>query len=191
MARSSALAELFHQPALTTQLHYEICKAYFQQEETAEQIATRFSLHADSVRAIVRDFAKNPDLARFFLVKKTGPATAAKSDACRQEVLDLRRGGQNLAQIKEHLPQQHALSESSIYRILASEGLAGHGVRMATQQTGKTAKDGSEIPDIADVRDCLLTPGRSFSTKVAGLFPAIPGELTKEALTEEEGWGKA
>ncbi|HKB35273.1 MAG TPA: hypothetical protein VKD72_02400 [Gemmataceae bacterium] len=64
MARSPALAGLFRQPALTAQLHYEICKAYFLDEDTAQQIAARFSLRPDSVRAIVNDFARHPDLTR-------------------------------------------------------------------------------------------------------------------------------
>src|SRR5262245_1741311 len=116
MARSPALAELFRQPALTAQRHYEICKAYFMGEDTAEHIAARFSLHPDSVRAIVNDFAHNPDLTRFFVVNKPGPSTAGKRDACRAEVLDLRHQGHSLAQIKEQLSDRHSISESSIYR---------------------------------------------------------------------------
>jgi hypothetical protein len=174
MARSSALADLFRQPAVTAQIHYEICKAYFLEEDTAEQIALRFSLQAHSVRTIVSDFAKEPDLTRFFVVKKPGPVAAPKSDACRQNVLDLRRSGHGLAEIKEHLGDQHSISESSIYRILRGEGLAGDGVRISRRQTRQTAKDGSDVPAIADVRDCLLTAGRSFPTKIAGLFLFVP-----------------
>jgi hypothetical protein len=174
MARSPALAGLFRQPAVTTQLHYEICKAYFLDESTAQQIASRFSLRPDSVRAIVNDFAKDPDLTRFFLIRKPGPAAARIRDACRQDVLELRNQGQSLAQIKEHLRDQHSISESSIYRILHQEGLAGGGVRVSTHKTHKTAKDGSDIPPTADVRDCLLTAGRSFPTKAAGLFLFVP-----------------
>lgn len=174
MTRSTALADLFRQPPLTAQLHYEICKAYYLDKDSAELIASRFSLHPDSVRVIVRDFAKDPDLTRFFLVKKPGPVSAPKSDACRQDVLDLRNQGQSLADIKEHLPDQHSLSEASIYRILCSEGLAGGGVRLSTRQTRKTARDGSDIPAVADARDCVLTSGRRFSTKVAGLFLFVP-----------------
>jgi hypothetical protein len=174
MARSPALAGLFRHPAVTAQLHYEICKAYFLDESTARQIASRFSLRPDSVRAVVNDFAKDPDLTRFFLVRKPGPAAAPTRDACRQEVLELRNQGQSLAQIKEHLRDQHSVSESSIYRILHQEGLAGGGVRVSTQKTRQTAKDGSDIPPPADVRDCLLTAGRSFPTKAAGLFLFVP-----------------
>lgn len=174
MARSSALADLFRLPTVTAQLHYEICKAYFHDQDTAEQIALRYSLQPDSVRSIVNDFARNPDLAHFFLAKKPGPAAAPKRDACRQTVLDLRRQGLSLAQIKEHLGDQHSISESSIYRILHQEGLVGDGLRVSPRQTRQTAKDGSDIPAVADARDCFLTPGRSFSTKVAGLFLFVP-----------------
>src|SRR4051812_7371707 len=174
MARSPALAGLFRQPTLTAHLHYEICKAYFLGEDTAEQIASRFSLQPDSVRSVVNDFASDPDLARFFLVKKRGPAAAPKRDTCRQAVIDLRRQGLTLAQIEERLGDERPISESSIYRILHQEGLAGDGVRVSTRQARQTAKDGSDIPAVADARDCFLTPGRSFSTKVAGLFLFVP-----------------
>lgn len=190
MARSTPLADLFRQPALTAQLHYEICKAYFLDEDTAEQIASRFSLHPDSVRSLVNDFAKDPDLAHFFLVKKPGPSTAPKRDACRQEVLELRRQGLSLAQIKERLRDRHAVSESSIYRILHQEGLAGDGVRVSTRQALHKAKDGSDIPPVADVRACLLTPRRSFPTKVAGLFLFVPLllELDFARAVATAGW---
>src|SRR4051812_4997241 len=158
MARSAALADLFRQPALTAQRHYEICKAYFVDEETAEQIAGRFSLHPDSVRAIVNDFARDPDLARFFVVKKPGPATARKRDPCREQVLEIRRSGHSLAQIKERLSDRYPISESSIYRILKQEGLAGDGVRASTYKRRQRAKDGSDIPAVSDARACSLTP---------------------------------
>ena len=174
MARSTALADLFRRPALTAQLHYEICKAYFLDEDTAEQSAARFSLHPDSVRAVVKDFANDPDLTRFFLVKKPGPSAAAKRDACRLDVLERRRQGQSLAESKEQLSGRHSISASSSYRILQQEGLAGGGVRLPKGQRRRKAKDGSDLPPITDVRDCLLTPGRSFPTKAAGLFLFVP-----------------
>src|SRR5262249_35188299 len=134
----------------------------------------RFSLHPDSVRAVVNDFAQDPDLTRFFLIKKPGPSTARKRDACREEVLELRRQGHSLAQIKDQLGDRYTISESSIYRILHQEGLASAGVRISARQARQRAKDGSDLPAISDVRDCLLTPGRSFPTKVAGLFLFVP-----------------
>src|SRR5262245_63347454 len=97
MARSATLAGLFRRPATTAQLHYEICKAYFLDQDTAEQIASRFSLQPHSVRDIVNGFAKNPDLTRFFHVRRSGPVAASTRAACRQEVLELREQGLSLA----------------------------------------------------------------------------------------------
>src|SRR4051794_15906672 len=190
MARSPALAGLSGQPTLTAQLHYEICKAYFLDEDTAEQIASRFSLQPDSVRSIVNDFAGDPDLARFFLVKKPGPAAAPKRDARRRAVLDLRRQGLGLAQIKESLGGEHPISESSIYRILLREGLAGDGVRASARQARQTAKDGSDIPAVADARDRPLAAGRGFPTKAAGLFLFVPLllELDFAGAVAGAGW---
>jgi len=190
MARSTALADLFRRPALTAQLHYEICKAYFLDEDTAEQSAARFSLHPDSVRAVVKDFANDPDLTRFFLVKKPGPSAAAKRAACRLDVLERRRQGQSLAESKEQLSGRHSISASSSYRILQQEGLAGGGVRLPKGQRRRKAKDGSDLPPITDVRDCLLTPGRSFPTKAAGLFLFVPLllELAFAGAVALAGW---
>lgn len=66
MARSQELARLFQQPDSPAQRHYEVCRAYFQETTSAEEIADRFKLHVDTVRAIVRDFARDPDVNSFF-----------------------------------------------------------------------------------------------------------------------------
>ena len=191
MARSIPLADLFRQPALVAQRNYEICKAYYLDQQTAESLARRFSLHPDSVRSIVKDFARDPDLAQFFVAKKPGPAFAPKRDARRQEVLDLRRDGLSLAQVHERLNARGvSLSESSIYRILQRAGLAGDGVRQATRPPGRKAKDGSDVPPVSDVRSCLLTTGRSFPSKVCGLFVFVPLllELDFAGAVAQAGW---
>lgn len=64
MARSPELARLFQRPDLPAHRHYEICRAYFHDAITADEIAQRFHLHVGSVRAIVRDFARAPTSAR-------------------------------------------------------------------------------------------------------------------------------
>jgi transposase len=177
MARSAQLAELFRQPALASHLHYEICKAYFLDATPAEQIATRFSLHAASVRAIVRDFATDPDLKQFFVVRHPGRQTAPKRDQLAARVAELRGTGLRLGEIQEQLDSQgHAVSVSYLSRILARQGAPAPPPGRAAPATA-TARDGSDIPPVADVRALCLRPGRCFRPRVAGLFLFVPALL--------------
>jgi transposase len=177
MARSAQLAELFRQPALPAQQHYEICKAYFLDGTPAAQIAARFSLHADSVRAIVRDFAAEPSLEQFFMVRRLGRQTAPKRDQLAARVTELRGAGLRLDQIQEQLHSQgHAISVSYLSRILAQQGASGLPAGPIAPAAA-TARDGSAIPPIADVRSLRLQPGRCFRTRVAGLFLFVPALL--------------
>ena len=67
MARSQELARLFQQPDSPTQRRYEICRAYFLEGATALQRAQQYQLHVGTVRAILRDCARDPDISTFFL----------------------------------------------------------------------------------------------------------------------------
>jgi hypothetical protein len=189
MARSSQLAGLFRRPALVSQRNYEICKAYFLDNTPAEQLAERFSLNADSVRAIVRDFAHDPDLKQFFVVKHRGRQTAPLRDQLAALIAPLRDQGLTLLDIQGRLKDQgHTVSQSYLSRILAQQGLPGSPVRHAP--IAAKAKDGSDIPDAADVRSFLLQPGRRFLTKAAGLFLFVPALLALglPAAVEKARW---
>jgi hypothetical protein len=192
MARSTELADLFRAPALVAQRRYEICKAYFLDRMPAEQLAQLFGLHPDSVRAVVRDFAADPDLQQFFVVSRPGRQAAPKRDELTEDVLRLRRQGLSLGQIRERLQGQgRAISASYLYRILASHGLAELGApRAAPAVSGQRAKDGSDVPAAADVRLCSLAPGRCFHTRVAGLFLFVPQllELGLPAAVAQARW---
>ena len=175
MARSTQLADLFRRPTLVAQRHYEVCKAYYLDGASAERLAERFSLHPDSVRAIVRDFAHDPDLNRFFAVHQPGRQTAPKRNALTEEIVRLRREGLTLGQIQERLQGQgQPISESYLSRILAGLGLSDAPTPPRRPALGLRAKDGSDIPAVADARLCSFEPGRSFPTKVAGLFLFVP-----------------
>jgi hypothetical protein len=158
------------------QRNYEICKAYYLDQATAEQLAERFSLHPDSVRAIVRDFAHDPDLEQFFVVNRPGRQTAPKRDALLENIIRLRQQGLILAEIQQRLHEQgHSISESYLSRILARHGLVDIQAPRCRQIDGiRAAKDGSEIPAAADARLCSFEPGRRLQSKVAGLFLFVP-----------------
>jgi hypothetical protein len=175
MARSPELARLFQQPDFPAQRHYEICRAYFHEASPAEEIAQRFHLHVGSVRAIVRDFARDPDVNAFFAAARPGRKTSPKRDAIHRRACELRRQGATLADIRAALQREgFDISESYLFRVLRHAGLATTRQGRPFRQPGDYAHDGSLVPDIADVRALALEDGRQFSTQVAGLFLFLP-----------------
>jgi hypothetical protein len=188
MARSTQLADLFRQPTLATHRHYEICKAYYQDLVPAEQLAKRFDVYPDSVRAIVRDFANNPDLNQFFVLNRPGRQAAPKREQLTEDVVLLRGQGLTLAETQQQLQQQgHSISQPYLSRILQQHGSASF---RSQRCTARQAKDGSDIPDSADARLCSLQAGRCFPTKVAGLFLFVPMLLALDvpAAVEQARW---
>jgi transposase len=175
MARSQELARLFQQPHSPAQRHYEICRAYFHEGSTADQLAERFQLHVGTVRAIVRDFAREPDVNAFFAATQPGRKTAPKRAAIHERACALRRQGATLADIHAALDREgFEVSESYLFRLLRRAGLTATRQQHATRQPGEYAKDGSVVPEVADVRALSLEDGRQFPTKVAGLFLFLP-----------------
>jgi transposase len=175
MARSQELARLFQQPHSPAQRHYEICRAYFHEGSTADQLAERFQLHVGTVRAIVRDFARDPDINSFFTVDRPGPKTSPKRTAIQQRACELRRQGVTLAETRAALLQEgFDVSESYLFRVLDRAGLTATRHRRLTPQPGEYAHDGSVVPDSADVRTLSFEDRRQFPTKVAGLFLFLP-----------------
>jgi transposase len=175
MARSQELARLFQQPVSPAQRHYEVCRAYFHEAAPADDIAQRFQLHVDSVRAIVRDFARDPDVNALFTAVRSGRKSSPKRDAIHDRACALRRQGATLADIHAVLQREgFDVSESYLFRSLHRAGLAGARQRRPTPQPGEYAHDGSVVPDIADSRELSLEEGRQFLTKVAGLFVFFP-----------------
>jgi transposase len=175
MARSQEIARLFQEPYSPAQRHYEVCRAYFCERAPADEIATRFHLHSSSVRTIVRDFARAPDVNVLFASARPGPRTSPKREAIQERACDLRRQGATLAVVRAALQQEgFDVSESYLFRLLRRAGLTATRHRPPAPQPGDYARDGSVVPDIADVRELALDDGRQFPTKVAGLFLFLP-----------------
>jgi transposase len=175
MARSQELACLFQEPDSPAHRRYEICRAYFCESVPADEIAKRFHLHVCSIRAIVRDFARAPDVKALFASARSGPKTAPKRDAIHERVCELRGQGATLSDIRAALGHEgFDVSESYLFRLLHRAGLTGTRQRRPTPLPGEYANDGSLVPDIADARGLVLDDGRQFSTKVAGLFLFLP-----------------
>jgi hypothetical protein len=176
MARSQELSCLFQHPQSTAQRHYEIYRAYFLERLTADEVAERFELQVASIRTLVRDFARHPDLGPFFRAAPRVDRPAPKRASIRDRACTLRRQGHTLVEIRTQLQAQgHTVSEAYLFRILQEEDLATKGQRCrSVPGPGEHAKDGSLVPAVADVQQLALTNGRQFPTKVAGLFLFLP-----------------
>lgn len=175
MARSSALAQLFEHPTNAVHQQYEICRAYFLQRLTAQSISRQFRLHVGTVQAVVRDFAQDPDLNKVFQLRRVGRKTSPKRDAVFAQVRQLRLEGKSLGEIHRHLNKQEPqISQPYLATILRSVGEKKGARGAKTPLPGERARDGSEVPAIADVRQVCLQQGRSIQTQVAGLFFFLP-----------------
>ena len=175
MARCDQLRRLFEQPTSPTHRRFEICRAYYLDDVTAEAIAEQFQLHVLTVRAIVRDFAANSDMGQFFQCKRRGRKTSPLRDAVRERAVELRREEASLAEIRQELEHDgQAISESYLATILRQEGFTRIAHRRGPSLPGERACDGSQVPEVADVRELCLEPGRDIRTHVAGLFLFVP-----------------
>jgi transposase len=178
MARSQDLSSLFRQPESPAHRRFEVCRAYFLESTPADEIARRLQLPGDTARALVRDFARNPDIDSFFAAAVPGPKSAPKRDAIRERACELRRRGATLPAIRATLEEEGCdVSESYLFRLLQRSGLTATRHRQPSPLPGDYAADGSIVPDIADTRACTLEDGRRFPTKAAGLFLFLPALL--------------
>jgi hypothetical protein len=170
---------LFERPLSTAQRHYEICRAYFLERLPAEELAERFALPVGSIRVLVRDFARNPDLGQFFCTAQAADRPAPKREAIRDRACSLRRQGDTLAQIITQLQAEGFLvSEAYLVRLVHTAGRAPKGPRCHTVQPADDhADDGSLRPALADIHQFARTNARQFTTKVAGLFLFLPQRL--------------
>jgi transposase len=163
MARSEPLAHLFEQPTCPVHRRFEVCRAYFLNQLTATTIAQRFGLHVGTVQAIVRDFAANPDLDQFFQSTQPGRKTSPKRGALSERAMELRRQGRSVGQIRTQLGAEgRPVSESYLAAILRSQGFLPLRRRGRPARPGEPARDGSEVPAIANIRE-LSASSRAHS----------------------------
>ncbi|MBV8578872.1 MAG: hypothetical protein JOZ58_28030 [Acetobacteraceae bacterium] len=174
-ARSPELARLVQQPDAPTPRRYEVGRAYVLEGATAEPLARRCRLPGGTARALLRDFARRPDLDTFFVADRPGRKTAPKRAAIEGRAGELRRQGATRADIRATLRREGLdVRASSLSRILRRAGPAETRNRRPAPPPGEAARDGSTVPHVADVGALSLDVGRRCATQVAGLFLFLP-----------------
>jgi transposase len=178
MARRDELAGYFAQPQSTQHRRYEVCRAYFLEHGTDREIAERFGLAVGTVRAMVRDFAADEQKRVFFTEPPKGRRPRPGAEKIRERIRQLRHKGLTIGEIVERLQQEGCpLSPAHVGRQLAADGFPRLPSRGRPTPPGEQARDGSEVPQVADVNALDLTPDRIVSTQAAGLFLFVPDLL--------------
>lgn len=189
MARRKELADFFAKPQSATQRRYEVCRAYFLEHQTARQIAPRFSLAVNTVQGMVRDFADKQQKSVFFLETPKGRRPRPAMHQARRRIRQLRQEGLPLGQIVHRLSQEGCpVSGAHVSRQLRADGFPGFRGRRRATPPGEQARDGSEVPAVADVAALDLSPERVVPTQAAGLFVFMPDLL---ALKVDQAIGRA
>ena len=179
MARREELAQYFSQPRSTQQRRYEVCREYFLEQHSDRRIAARWGLAVSTVRGMVRDFAADEHKRVFFVEPPKGRRPRPGTPSARKRLRELRQQGLSVVSIARQLAREKCpVSQAHVARLLVADGfppLRGRGV---PTPPGGPARDGSEVPQVADVHALDLTPQRVVATQTAGLFLFIPDLLS-------------
>ncbi len=136
----------------------------------AGQLAERFQLHVDSVRAIVRDFARDPDINSFFTVDWPGPKTSPKRTAIDQRACELRHQGHTLAETRATLLREgFDISEPYLFSASLRRARFDHDPVPSLDARNRASPPTMArcVPDIARRSSASLSldDGRRFPTK--------------------------
>ena len=164
------------EPDSPARRRYEVCRAYSLRAPPPINSPCGFnSMSAPSARLSATSCATPTSTASSppgSSVRKTAP----KRQAIQERACALRGQGATLADIRATLQREGVdIGESYLFRVLRPAA-AGRGTRKRrpAPKPGEFARDGSVVPDVADVHMLSLEEGRRFSTKIAGLFLFLP-----------------
>ena len=176
--------EFFAIPADATQRRYEGLRAYLYEDLPAEDAAGRVGWTTTTLHSAVRDFRAGR--REFFVTPRPGPKSAPAKDAARARIVALRRAGHSVYEISEALAGTDTpLNRTGVSEVLAEEGFTRQWPRPHAARGGPK----KEPLAAAGVVDFEALP-RRWSTKVAGLYLAIPElvALDLPALVAEAGY---
>lgn len=178
-------AKHFLQPANTTHRQYEALRAYFVEELSSAEAASRFGYTTASFRVLCRRFRQNPKRP-FFIPTQKGPHRGPKTDQTRNAIVALRKQNLSIYDIADTLKRQkHPLTPAMVSIILKQEGFARLPRRRDDERPPASRPTAA---DIADVRRLDMSP-RRFRTKFGGLFLFVPflANISFDRLVQKAG----
>jgi transposase len=181
--------ERFTQPTIAAHRRYEALRAYYVEELSAAEIATRFGYTKASVQTLISDY-RQTDVGELFQASRPGPKRQPKKDAARERVIELRRARHGIEEIVAELARAGTpLSRTAVWEILHEEGLS----RMPTPLQPKPAEPAPArlaAEKVRVLREPDWPTAGSIQTQHAGLFLLI-GELVAldlPGLVQAAGW---
>lgn len=166
--RRRAGAEFFTAPAHPLQRRYEALRAYFAENKSAPEVASRFGYRTQAFEALVRNFRAG---ARdFFVERRPGPKVAPAKDAARSRIVELRQDGHSIDEIGAVLVAEGTpLNRTGIAEVVKEEGFERLWRRPEVLRGGPRR----EVLVRAKVIDFSALPERQ-DTKLAGLLLCVP-----------------
>jgi transposase len=180
--------ERFTQPTVATHRRYEALRAYYVEELSAAEIATRFGYTKASVQTLISQY-RQADVGELFQSSRPGPKRQPKKDAARERAIELRRTRHGIEEIVAELERAGTpLSRTAVWEILREEGLSRMPTLRPAQPEPAPERLAAEKVRVLAAQD-WPTEG-SIQTQHAGLFLLI-GELVAldlPGLVKDAGW---
>jgi hypothetical protein len=168
----SQATQFFLAPEATRQRQYEALRAYFLDNRSAADVATRFGYATAAFRSLCHEFRHDPGLrAGFFQTPRPGPRHPPARDRVRELVVAMRKRNLSVYDIQHELAAAgHTLSINSLSLLLREEGFARLPRRRDDERPPTVLPDPAAV---TDVRALSLAP-RAFPTRLGGLFLFVP-----------------
>ena len=199
MDKNNSYSDFFLKPKLPEHCRYEILRARFVENRTAEEIASCFNKKVSTVHSYCTLFKQGIDKAnprQFFRQNKSGPKSDRKKSNVSDYIILLRERGYASTDIRRALSVKgHSVSLSLIDQVLRENKLIGMRKR-TREQREKIARqiETGQIPDlkdspdaepekavVADVNQLDLSENRTLYTRLAGIFLFMPFLLKIQA----------
>ena len=117
-----ACRKFFLEPSGPKQRQYEAIRAYYLDELSGEQAATKFGYTHGSFRQLLHAFVNDAD-PQFFITPKHGPQAQPKKDPARETIIALRKQNYSVSEISEALREAGImLSAMAVDEVLKVRG---------------------------------------------------------------------